>query len=182
MIRKVQLNDAARIAEIYNYYILHTIVTFEEEVLSGEEMEARLKEHNTELPWLVYEEEGQVMGYAYAVNWRARAAYRNSVEISIYLDHRHRGKGVGSVLYKDLIERLIEMEFHVIIGGVSLPNPASEKLHEKLGFKKVAHFKEVGYKLNQWVDVGFWEILVEGSKKPFIKNRLTKAELSCLFE
>ena len=157
MIRKVELIDSSDICEIYNYYINNTIITFEEEPVTNEEMEKRIKDVSKELPWFVYEEAGKVLGYAYATKWKTRSGYRYSVELSVYINKDFSNRGIGSQLYKYLIDSLKEKEIHTLIGGVALPNDKSVKLHEKLGFEKVAHFKEVGYKFNTWIDVGYWQ-------------------------
>jgi phosphinothricin acetyltransferase len=105
----------------------------------------------------VYEKEGEVVGYAYAGEWKSRCSYRYSVESSVYLKHGLSGEGIGSKLYTELFKLLETTDVHAIIGGIALPNEASVALHEKFGFEKIAHFKEVGYKFEQWVDVGYWE-------------------------
>ena len=158
MIRDLTPGDAAQICEIYNHYIEHTIVSFEEAQVSLEEMRSRIVEIVPSLPWLVYEEEQQIMGYAYASKWKGRCAYRYSLESTVYLRPEAQGKGIGSELYKALIEELRSKGFHTVIGGISLPNEASIRLHEKFGFRKVAHFSEVGFKFGRWVDVGYWEL------------------------
>ena len=109
------------------------------------------------LPWLVAEQTDQVIGYAYASKWKERCAYRYSVESTVYLDPSFTGQGIGTKLYEALLAILQRNSIHIVIGGIALPNPASVALHERLGFNKVAHFKEVGYKFNRWVDVGYWE-------------------------
>jgi phosphinothricin acetyltransferase len=110
------------------------------------------------LPWLILEAEGRIRGYAYATRWRVRPAYRHSVESSVYLEQGAVGQGWGKQLYLALIELLREQELHLVIGGIALPNERSIALHEKLGFAKVAHFSEVGFKFGQWRDVGYWEL------------------------
>lgn len=157
MIRKVLLSDAGSICDIYNYYIRNTIISFEEEEVSIAEMEKRITEVTKNHPWIVYEMEGKVAGYAYATNWQTRSAYRYSAISTVYLHHHSTGKGIGSLLYSQLFKLLEQTEVRVLIGGISLPNEGSVALHEKSGFEKVAHFKEVGYKLGKWVDVGYWE-------------------------
>jgi phosphinothricin acetyltransferase len=107
------------------------------------------------LPWLVAELGGHVVGYAYASKWKARYGYRFSTEISVYLDAAHGGRGMGSKLYDQLFPMLRDRGVHSAIGGIALPNEASVALHEKFGLEKVAHFKEVGIKFNQWIDVGY---------------------------
>ena len=158
-IRKVELTDAAQIAEIYNYYILKTHHTFETEALSAEEMRERISEISENYPYLVAEVEGEIQGYVYATQFKLRQAYKHSVEASIYVRNQAKQKGIGSELYEVFLEELKETDVHAIMAGISLPNEPSVKFHEKQGYGKVAHFKEVGYKLGRWVDVGFWEML-----------------------
>lgn len=158
-IRKVELKDAAQIAEIYNYYILKTHHTFETEALSAAEMERRIAETSADYPYLVAETDGAIQGYLYAAQFKLRQAYKHSVEASIYVRNDAKQKGTGSALYKKFFEELEETDIHAIFAAISLPNDASVKFHEKLGYEKVAHFREVGYKLGRWVDVGFWEML-----------------------
>ena len=158
-IRKVESADAAQIAEIYNYYILKTHHTFETEALSADEMRERIGETSEEYPFLVAESDGAIQGYVYAAQFKLRQAYKHSVEASIYVRIQAKQKGIGSELYEEFLEELKETDVHALMAGISLPNEASVKFHEKLGYEKVAHFKEVGYKLGRWVDVGFWEML-----------------------
>ena len=160
MIRPATKADAQAICNIYNPYVSDTIITFEEEIVSVEEMTQRIHEMISSLPWLVIEDEGQVVGYAYASRWKSRCAYRFSVETTVYLSSAATGKGFGSLLYEHLIADLRQRSIHSLIGGIALPNPASVSLHEKFGFEKVAHFKEVGWKFNQWIDVGYWELIL----------------------
>jgi phosphinothricin acetyltransferase len=113
--------------------------------------------HRLSLPWLLAERGGQVLGYAYATRWKARASYRYSTETTVYLEAGQSGHGYGSLLYAALLGGLRAAGMHVAIGGIALPNAASVALHEKLGFAKIAQFHEVGFKLGRWVDVGYWE-------------------------
>ena len=99
-----------------------------------------------------------LMGYAYATPWRVRSAYRFSVESSVYVSPDHPRKGVGTRLYRQLIDELRARGLHMVIGGIAQPNEASVALHEAMGFKKVAHFSEVGMKFGRWIDVGYWEL------------------------
>ena len=160
MIRQATIDDAEQIVEIYNHYVLHTVVTFDEEPLSTATMKKTMASTMNEFPWIVYEKEDRLLGYAYANTWKTRSAYNYTVESTVYLQPEEKGKGIGSLLYKALISQLKEAGIHSVIGGIALPNDASIALHEKLGFKKVAHFKEVGLKFNQWVDVGYWELIL----------------------
>lgn len=159
MIREVNSSDAENIASIYNHYISNTVITFEEATISANQMNDRVQEIvSTGLPWLVAEENGEIVGYAYASMWNGRCAYRFSVEITVYLSPYSVSKGWGTKLYEVLFSKLKEISIHVVIGGIALPNPVSVALHERFGMKKVAHFKEVGFKFGEWVDVGYWQV------------------------
>jgi phosphinothricin acetyltransferase len=161
MIRPATPEDAAPICEIYNHYVRDTVVTFEEHPVGTEEMARRIADIVVRLPWLVWEEGGRVLGYAYASPWKVRAAYRRSVEASIYLAPEATGRGIGSSLYRAIIEDVRRRGIHCLIGGAALPNPASVALHEKLGFEKVAQFRQVGFKFGRWIDVAYWELVLE---------------------
>ncbi len=156
-IRKATLDDGAEVAEVYNYYIQQTHHTFETEPLSADEMRKRIEEVSEDYPFLVAEEDGRVLGYAYATQFKLRQAYEYAAEVSIYVRNAAKQKGIGSQLYMQLFEELAETDIHAVVAGISLPNDASVSFHERLGFEKVAHFKEVGYKLGRWIDVGYWE-------------------------
>lgn len=160
MIRPVLPTDAPALADIYTPYIRDTIITFEEEPVSVAEMGARIAKVTATYPWLVWEEDGAVLGYAYASTWRARHAYRFAVETTIYLAQGHHGKGRGAALYRALLAELKQRGFHSALGCLGLPNEPSVRLHEKLGFRKVGHMTEAGWKFGAWVDVGFWELLL----------------------
>lgn len=163
MIRDVKASDAEPIASIYNHYVLKTIVTFEEAEIDAAEVFSRIeKADDQSLPYLICEDEhGMVIGYAYASKWKGRCAYRYSVEVSVYLHPDKTGEGAGTQLYTELLRRLTELGYHAVIGGISLPNPASIALHEKFGMTKVAHFEEIGFKFGKWVDVGYWQGLLK---------------------
>lgn len=161
MIREATDSDVEAIRDIYNHYIKYTNVSFEEEPVSIREMRSRMTTvRENGLPWLVHVDEAAVNGYAYATRWHTRPAYRYSVESSVYLNNGVTGNGIGSVLYAELLRRLKELKIHAVIGGIALPNPASVALHEKFGFEKVAHYRETGYKSGQWIDVGYWELIL----------------------
>lgn len=155
MIRPATPEDSDQIASIYNHYIANTTVTFEEAPLTSAQIETRLATGT----WLVSEQAGQVLGYAYASQWAERIGYRHSVETTIYLDNGHLGKGLGFELYSMLLERLRTQQLHSAVGIIGLPNPGSVALHEKLGFQKVGELKEIGSKFGEWVNVGYWQLL-----------------------
>ena len=159
MIRPVQLSDADQIVGIYNYYVDQTVITFEEESVSGLEFQKRIQGVlDAGMPWLVAEADVKIIGYAYANHWRKRVAYRFSVESAVYVSHDQVGQGTGSSLYAELLDELENLGMHCVLGGISLPNPDSVRLHERLGFEKVAHHREVGRKFDRWIDVGFWQL------------------------
>lgn len=161
-IRDAQAADAAALAALYNHYVVDTVVTFELDPVAPEDMRARIAQVQAQgLPWLLAEHAGDAFGYVYAAPWRTRAAYRHSVEASVYLAPQATGRGLGSALYRALLARLQACGAHAVIGGIALPNAASVRLHERLGFDKVAHFRQVGRKFGQWVDVGYWQLLLQ---------------------
>jgi len=159
-LRPATLEDAPAICAIYNHYVAHTIISFEEQAVSHQDMATRIRDVTATLPWLVCEEDGRIVGYAYATKWRVRAAYRRSVEASVYLEKDCRGRGLGRFLYSALLGKLRELGMHCVIGGVTQPNEASVRLHESLGFTKVAQFREVGNKFGVWLDVAYWELIL----------------------
>jgi phosphinothricin acetyltransferase len=157
-LRNATAADADAIAAIYNHYVATTTISMETDPVSGSEMAGRIADvQNAGLPWLVLVEEGRVCAYSYASKWRARPGYRHAVEASVYVDAALRGRGHGLTLYRALLAQL-DGRFHTVIGGIALPNAASIALHERLGFRQVACFHEVGHKFGAWVDVGYWQL------------------------
>ncbi|MQR01556.1 arsinothricin resistance N-acetyltransferase ArsN1 family B [Glaciimonas soli] len=163
IIRPASIADAEAICHIYNHYVLNTSISFESDVVSTQEMAQRITEVTATYSWLVCVQDERIVGYAYASKWRVRAAYQHAVESSVYLAHDVGGKGFGSLLYRALIEELkkLRLPIHTVIGGVALPNAGSVALHEKCGFEKVAHFREVGKKFGKWIDVGYWQLVLQ---------------------
>jgi L-amino acid N-acyltransferase YncA len=160
-VRPVTVQDAAAVARIYNHYVVETIVTFEEEAVTADEIVQRIHEvQSASMPWLVAERGPEILGYAYASKWKGRIGYRFSAEVTVYLDHACSRQGVGSTLYTQLLSALKSAGIHAAIGGIALPNDASVALHEKFGFEKVAHFRENGLKFDRWIDVGYWELIL----------------------
>ncbi len=159
MIREVQTRDVTALCEIYNYYVEHTIVTFGTDPLREDEMAETIVTAGPSLPCLVWEDPdtSQITGYAACSAWKSRCSYQHSLETTIYLRHGTGGHGVGTLLYGELLARVQGAGYHTVLGGIALPNAASVALHEKLGFEKVAQLREVGYKFDQWVDVGYWQ-------------------------
>ncbi len=158
--RAVKNSDIPFIREIYNYYIKNSIATFEEEPVDEVRVAGKVNEVTKKFPWLVFEENNIVAGYAYAYKWKNRAAYKHSAESSVYIHQNYFGKGIGSKLLEKLIEEVKLKNIHCLIGGIALPNETSIALHEKFGFKKCAEFREVGFKFGRWIDVGYWEKII----------------------
>ena len=161
MIRNATTADAAVLAEIYDYYVESTIITFESEPIGATYMAARISDiQGRELPWLVAENAGEIHGFALASPYRVRDAFRHTVETSIYLDPMITGHGWGTALYGQLIKRLRSLDIHAAVAAIALPNDPSIALHEKTGFINVGIMKEVGQQGDRWIDVGYWELVL----------------------
>jgi phosphinothricin acetyltransferase len=161
VIRAATRSDSDGIARIYDHYVHNTTITFEEDPVPPDAIAYRIeKVASAGLPYLVIEQGDRFVGYAYASRWHERAAYRYSVETSIYLDPECLGLGHGTQLYATLLEQLRSRGLHVAIGGIALPNPGSVALHEKLGFRIAAQYHEVGFKFGTWIDVGYWQLIL----------------------
>jgi len=162
MIRRVKMEDVAAICSIYNHYVENTIHTFEEKPVPIDEMRERIRKISTKNPYLVWEDEaGEIDGFAYINSWKEREAYRFSAELSVYIRDSLRGKGMGRFLMESLLDEVRKTRIHSLVSGIVLPNDPSVALHEKLGFVKIGQFNEIGFKLNQWLDVGYWELLLK---------------------
>lgn len=163
IIRPARAADAGAICAIYNHYVATTTISFKEAPVTEAEMAQRIAAvAEADLPWLVMLEGDTLIGYAYATKWRVRAAYRYSVESSIYIAPESAGQGAGRLLYEALLAALRERGLHLVIGGIAQPNEASVHLHERLGFQKVAHFSEVDLKFGRWIDVAYWQLKLNG--------------------
>lgn len=161
MIRNVKVEDAKEIVDIYNHYILNTNVTFEVEALASGEMAKRIEKKIKDNPWIVYEEDNKILGYAYVGEFRERIAYKFTKEVTIYLDKSVVRRGIGTKLMEALIERCkIEYDIHTLISVVTVPNPSSISIHKKFGFERVGYFKEVGFKDNKWLDVEYLQLMI----------------------
>jgi L-amino acid N-acyltransferase YncA len=177
MIRSVTLEDAAAICAIYNHYVEQSDISFEEVAVTEQEMAERITTISHHYPWLVFCDGKQVLGYAYAMAWKSRSAYRYSVETSVYLAPGARGRNLGTELYRELLPKLREGGFHTAVACISLPNAASIHLHEKMGFSKVAHFKEVGFKGDRWIDIGYWQLSLSRVRPPRTDEDFSAANL-----
>ena len=160
MIRPVELSDCKSITDIYNYYIETTVITFEEVPMAVPEMQNRVNEIRKLFPYLVYEESGEILGYAYVDAFHSRSAYRFTLEDSIYLRNGCQSKGIGRALLNELLNEVKKRDAHSIMAKIALPNERSVQLHEAFGFKNVGTLKEVGRKFDKWLDVGYWELIL----------------------
>lgn len=161
-IRMASPKDARSLLAIYRPYVEHTAITFEYEVPSEEEFASRITHILERYPYLVAEEGGKPVGYAYASSFKDRAAYNWAVELSIYLDESCRGRGVGAVLYKALEDILKRQNITNLNACIAYPNPESIRFHEKQGYRTTAHFTRCGYKGGQWWDM-IWMEKILGS-------------------
>lgn len=152
-VRDATVADAAACARIYAPYVTDTAITFETEVPSVGEMARRIEESARTHAWLVLEQDGEVVGYAYGGPFKARAAYRWSCEVSVYLDPAHRGRGGGRELYAVLLDRLAARGYRMAAAGMTQPNEASGRLHAAMGFELVGTYRDIGWKSGRWHDV-----------------------------
>lgn len=155
-VRVASAADAEAIQAIYAPVVLGTAISFEEVPPSVEQMRGRLLATLETFPYLVAEQEGVVIGYAYASQHRARAAYRWAVDVTVYIAENARRKGVGRRLYETLLPMLKAMGYRSVYAGIALPNEGSVGLHERIGFRHIGTFPNVGYKHGAWHDVGYW--------------------------
>jgi L-amino acid N-acyltransferase YncA len=157
-IRAATEADAAGVAAIYNWYVANTTITFEVDAVPAGEMAQRMRAVLAAHDWLVIEHGSELLGYAYAGRYHARAAYGFTTESTIYLRNGLGGQGLGTTLYGELVRRTFARGYRHLIGGIALPNDPSVRLHEKLGFVKVSHFPRIGCKFERWIDVGHWQL------------------------
>ena len=151
--------DAAACAAIYAPFVTESWISFELEPPTADEMAARIADYGASHAWLVAEQDGRVAGYAYGSPHRSRAAYASSCDVAVYVDPAFARRGIGRALYGALLPRLAE-RFHAAFAGIALPNNASVGLHEAMGFTPVGTYREVGWKLGGWRDVGWWQRLL----------------------
>lgn len=158
MVRPFKISDTQQLLEIYNYYVLNSTATFDDVPLSFEMFSDKITRINTGYPCIVFEENNKILGYAYGSKFRPKPAYNKTVESTVYVKYDVFGKQIGTKLYKELLDLLKKEQYHTVLGVLTLPNDASVKLHEKFGFTKVADLKQVGFKFDEWQDVGFWQL------------------------
>jgi len=159
-IRPATLTDAARCAEIYAPYVTDTWVSFERDPPDAAEMARRIADYGTSHGWLVAEVKGKIAGYAYGSPHRTREAYATSADVTVYVDAAFARAGIGRQLYDALFPILKNRDVHAIFAGIALPNDASIGLHEAMGFTPIGIYREVGWKMRGWRDVGWWQRLL----------------------
>jgi phosphinothricin acetyltransferase len=189
--RLARPDDAAAILAIYAPYCEASTVSFEVVAPTVEQMADRIEKVLARYPWLICELNGRAAGYVYASQHRERAAYRWAVDVAVYVADTCRRRGIGQALYSTLFAMLRVQGYFKALAGITLPNPGSVGLHEAMGFKPIAVYRGVGYKLGQWVDVGWWQLdlqpeiarprepmtLSELSADPAIQQSLRSGEL-----
>ena len=156
-VRAATPDDARACAEVYAPYVRTTAASFETEPPSAAEMARRMAAAQESHAWLVAEDDGVLVGYAYATAYRTRSAYRWTCETSVYVAQARRARGVGRALYTELLERLGERGYRTVVAATTLPNPASVALHVALGFRRVGTLSAVGWKAGSWHDVALLE-------------------------
>lgn len=166
IIRLAEKRDVPGILEIYAPFILNTAVTFEEEVPDEKSFWERIQGIMAELPFLVCEIDGRIAGYAYASGYRSRASYRWSKEVSVYIHPDFRRKRVAHALYTSLNQIVQYQGIADLLAIITMPNESSVAFHEHFGYRKCAEFKNVGYKLNQWQNVGWFDLFLQDENKP----------------
>jgi phosphinothricin acetyltransferase len=165
-VRDATLADAGACAAIYAPYVTDTAITFETEPPSDEEMAARIGRAWHEHAWVVLEDAGRVVGYAYGAPMNPRAAYRWSCEVSVYVERDRRRTGAGRELYEALFDRLADRGMRMAIAGMTLPNDASVGLHRAMGFEEVGVYRRIGFKLGRWHDVAWVQRALAGGDDP----------------
>jgi phosphinothricin acetyltransferase len=158
--------DAAACAAIYAPYVTDTVISFEYEAPTAAEMGERIERLMTTHAWLVAEDAGEILGYAYGCPHRERAAYKWATEVSVYVDARNQRRGAGRALYEALFDRLAEKGYRIALGGIALPNEASVGLHRACGFIPVGVYKGIGYKQDAWWDVEWWQLELASDDQP----------------
>lgn len=178
--------DTAQMLEIYAHSIATSIATFETGVPTPEDFANRIRTTLKTHPWLVAESDEGIVGYAYGSQHRPRIGYRWTAEVSVYVKESAGGRGIGTVLYQRLIALLRTQGFRNLLAIISIPNPASEALHEKMGFSKVGQFDGIGYKFGQWQQTCWWQAQIgnldESPKVPIPFAELDSGAIMGLLE
>lgn len=186
IIRLAAASDAEQILNIYAPYVKNTVISFETEVPTREDMESRIGHSLEKHVWIVLEENNEILGYAYSSKHSERSAYRWSVDISVYIKEGFHRRGIGKVLYTSLLEIIKCQGYCNVYAGICLPNEKSVGIHEYFGFRKIAHYSRVGYKLGSWHDVGWWELFLQQHdpepKEPLSIREIEPVKLCEAFE
>jgi phosphinothricin acetyltransferase len=177
-IRRATLADAAAIAAIYAPYCERSAISFEMTAPEPDEMARRIGTIGAERPWLVLEDDGTVIGYAYAAPHNERAAYQWSVSTAIYVSRDHHGRGIGRALYTTLFDLLPHLGYFRATAGITLPNAASVGIHEAFGFSLVGVYRDIGFKLGAWHDVAWYEAEVQ----PLVANPVAPRPVTALVD
>jgi phosphinothricin acetyltransferase len=173
-IRSVVLDDAPAVSEIYAPFVSHAATSFETIPPDAAEIQRRIKTRTPKYPWLVFEADGVVLGYAYGSEHRTRQAYQWSADVSVYTHERARKRGVGRALYTVLLELLRRQGYFNAYAGITLPNPASVGLHESMGFTPVGVYSRVGFKLGRWHDVMWMQLRLSEETAPLAEPASTE--------
>ena len=160
MIRKYHPKNLQSIVDILNYYVKNDACIFQVEPYTFDEIEKKFEIIQATYPIFIEEKDNKVAAFAYGARWRDKPAYAKSVETTIYIHPDYLHAGIGEPLYRKLIETLTQMNFHLLVAGMTMPNLGSQRLHEKLGFERVGEFKEAGMKFGKWHNVGFWQMVI----------------------
>lgn len=174
LVRSATDSDFDAIATLTNYFIRETTIHFGTTEATASELREQWHQSRDRYPFFVCEIDGRFAGYCKAYNWRSREAYQWTPECGVYVEDWARRRGVARALYEKLFEIMAKQGFHSVIAGIALPNEASVKLHESIGFETIGVARQAGWKLGKWVDVGFWQ-------RPLTPARLEppQALLSC---
>ncbi len=160
MIRKYHPKNLQSIVDILNYYVKNDACIFQVEPYTFDEIEKKFEIIQATYPIFIEEKDNKVIGFSYGARWCDKPAYAKSVETTIYIHPDYLHAGIGEPLYRKLIETLTQMNFHLLVAGMTMPNLGSQRLHEKLGFERVGEFKEAGMKFGKWHNVGFWQMVI----------------------
>jgi phosphinothricin acetyltransferase len=164
-VRRATPEDGAACAAIYGPYVAETSISFELTPPTAEEMAARIQKVTAHWPWIVVEVDGVVRAYAYATRHRERPAYDWTTETTVYVHRDHRARGLGRIAMRALLAVLRLQGFHLVVAGITAPNPGSFRLHESLGFERIGEFEAIGWKFDGWHGVEFWGLEL-GARDP----------------
>jgi len=162
-VRSARAEDFPAIVDIYNWAIAHTVATFKTQPETIEQVRAAWERHGATYPWFVAELDGAVVGFTFASPFSNRCGLAGTAELTVYVHPEHTGRAVGKALYATVVSVLEAQGFKTLVGVIALPNPASVRLHEALGFVKVGQLRRVGWKHGCWHDIGYWQLVLNDS-------------------